>query len=115
MPRSIWNGTISFGLIAVPIKVNSATEDRTVHFHQVHEKDGARIKQHRICSKEGTEVPYKEVAKGYEVSDGEYVLLSAAASASDLSARSDHIAMAAADPVCYCDPGSSPRGAAPRA
>ena len=76
MPRSIWNGTITFGLTAVPIKVHSATEDHSVHFHQVHAKDGARIKQHRICTKENTEVPYKQVAKGYEVRGGEYVMLS---------------------------------------
>ncbi len=75
MPRSIWNGTISFGLIAVPIKVHSATESHTIHFHQVHESDGARIKQKRMCSKEGKEVPYKEVAMGYEVRGGEFVML----------------------------------------
>ena len=76
MARSIWNGTITFGLIAVPIKVHSATEDQSVHFHQVHAVDGARIKQKRICSKEGKEVPYKEVAKGYEVRSGRFVVLS---------------------------------------
>jgi DNA end-binding protein Ku len=76
MPRSIWNGTITFGLTAVPIKVHSAVEDHGVHFHQVHAKDGARIKQVRICSKEGKEVPFKQVAKGYEVRGGEYVMLS---------------------------------------
>jgi DNA end-binding protein Ku len=75
MARSIWNGTITFGLIAVPIKVHSATESHTIHFHQVHDKDGARIKQKRICSKEGKEVPYKEVAMGYEVRGGEFVML----------------------------------------
>src|SRR5690349_14079421 len=75
MPRSIWNGTITFGLIAVPIKVYSATESHTIHFHQVHEKDGARIKQKRVCSKEGKEVPYKEVAMGYEMNSGEFVML----------------------------------------
>jgi len=75
MPRSIWNGTITFGLIAVPIKVYSATESHTIHFHQVHDEDGARIKQKRVCSKEGKEVPYKEVAMGYEVRGGEYVML----------------------------------------
>src|SRR5438270_9887330 len=75
MPRSIWNGTIAFGLIAVPIKVHSATESHTIHFHQVHESDGARIKQKRICSKEGNEVPYKEVAMGYEVRGGEFVMV----------------------------------------
>ena len=81
MARSVWNGTITFGLIAVPIKVHSATEDRGVHFHQVHAKDGAQVKQKRICSKEGKEVDYKEVAKGYEVKSGEYVLLSEVAAA----------------------------------
>lgn len=75
MPRSIWNGTITFGLIAVPIKVYSATESHTIHFHQVHAEDGARIKQKRICAKEGREVPYKEVAMGYEVRGGEFVML----------------------------------------
>lgn len=75
MARSIWNGTITFGLIAVPIKVHSATESHTIHFHQVHESDGARIKQKRMCSKEGKEVPYKEVAMGYEVRGGEFVML----------------------------------------
>ncbi len=76
MARSIWNGTVTFGLTAVPIKVHSATDDKTVHFRQVHAKDGAQIKQKRICAKEGKEVPYKQVAKGYEVRGGEYVLLS---------------------------------------
>src|SRR5436305_7838522 len=75
MPRSIWNGTIRFALIAVPIKVHSATDDKSIHFHQVHAADGARIKQKRICSKEGKEVPYKQVVKGYEVRNGEYVVL----------------------------------------
>lgn len=76
MPRSIWNGTLTVGLIAVPVKVSSAIEDRSVHFHQVHLADGAQIKQRRVCSKEDKEVPYDEVAKGYELSGGEYVLLS---------------------------------------
>ena len=76
MARSIWNGTITFGLTAVPIKVHSATEDKSVHFHQVHAKDGARIKQKRICSKEGKQVPYQQVAKGYEIRKGKYVVLS---------------------------------------
>ena len=52
---------------AVPIKVHSAIEDKSVHFHQVHAKDGAQINQRRVCSEEGKEVPYKQVAKGYEV------------------------------------------------
>lgn len=66
---------ITFGLIAVPIKVHSATEDHGLHFHQIHAKDGARIKQKRICSKEGKEVPHKEVAMGYELRGGRFVVL----------------------------------------
>ncbi len=73
--RSIWNGTVAFGGVFVPIKVHSATEDRSVHFHEVHVDDGARIRHKRICSKEGKEVPAKEVAKGYELSNGKFVVL----------------------------------------
>src|SRR5918997_1235013 len=74
-PRSIWNGTISFGLAHVPIKLYSATESKTVSFHEVHVSDGARIEHKRVCSKEGKEVPFKQVVKGYEVSPDEYVVL----------------------------------------
>jgi len=75
MPRSIWNGTISFGLAHVPIKLYSATESKTVSFHEVHLADGARLEHKRICSKEGKEVPYKEVVRGFEVAADEYVVL----------------------------------------
>ena len=107
MPRSIWNGTITFGLIAVPIKVQSATEDKGVHFQQVHAKDGARIKQKRICSKEHKEVPYKQVAQGYEVRSGEYVLLSkeeiaaAAGERAHLVALEEFVRSDEIDPVHY--------------
>jgi DNA end-binding protein Ku len=75
MPKSIWNGTISFGLAHVPIKLYSATGSKTVRFHEVHLSDGAPIVHRRICSKEGKEVPYKDVVKGFEVSADEYVVL----------------------------------------
>jgi DNA end-binding protein Ku len=75
MPRSIWNGTISVGLAHVPIKLYSATESKTVSFHEVHLKDGARLEHKRICSKEGMEVPFKEVVKGFEVAADEFVVL----------------------------------------
>src|SRR5205823_356872 len=74
-PRSIWNGTITFGLVNVPIKLYSATESKTVHFHEVHLRDGAQIEYRRFCSKEDKEVEYKDVVKGYEVSEGTYVVL----------------------------------------
>ena len=75
-PRSIWNGTIAFGLVAVPIKLYSATESKSIHFHEVHQRDTARIEHRRFCSKEDEEVPNDEIVKGYEVSEGEYVVLS---------------------------------------
>jgi DNA end-binding protein Ku len=107
MPRSIWNGTITFGLIAVPIKVHSAVEDRSVHFHQVHAKDGARIKQRRVCAKEGKEVPYEQVAMGYEIKNGEYVVLAkeeivaAAGEQSRLIELEDFVGAGDIDPVHY--------------
>jgi DNA end-binding protein Ku len=107
MPRSIWNGTVAFGLAFVPIKVYSATEDHAVHFHQVHASDGARIKQKRICTKEGKEVPSKQVAMGYEVRRGEYVVLSkeeidaAAGDRSKLIELEEFVAAAEIDPVYY--------------
>ncbi len=76
-PRSVWNGTVTFGLVNVPIKLYSATESKTVHFHEVHAKDGARIEHRRICPKEGKEVDYDEIVKGYEVSEDQYVVLEA--------------------------------------
>ncbi len=75
MPRSLWNGTVSFGLVNVPVKLFSATESKTIHFHEVHAEDGARIEHRRFCSKEDKEVPYKDVAKGYEVRKNTYVML----------------------------------------
>ncbi len=76
MPKSIWNGTITFGMVNVPVKLYSATESKTVHFHEVHAKDRARIEHRRICSKEDREVPYKQIVKGYELAEDKYVVLS---------------------------------------
>jgi DNA end-binding protein Ku len=107
MPRSIWNGTLTFGLVAVPINVHAATEDKSIHFHQVHARDGARIKLKRICTREGKEVPYTEVANGYEVREGEYVLLSqeeigaAADERSRVIAIEQFVRAAEIDPVYY--------------
>lgn len=75
MPKSIWNGTITFGMVNVPVKLYSATESKTVHFHEVHVRDGAKIEHRRICPKEDKEVPYKEIVKGYEVAEDECVVL----------------------------------------
>jgi DNA end-binding protein Ku len=74
-PRSLWNGTVSVGLVHVPVKLYSATESRTIHFHEVHLPDGGRIEHRRFCEKEGREVPYEEVVRGFEVGRGSYVAL----------------------------------------
>lgn len=76
MPRSLWNGTISFGLVRVPVKLHSATESKRIAFKERHALDGAAIEHRRVCVKEGKEVPYDEIVKGYEVASGEYVVLS---------------------------------------
>jgi DNA end-binding protein Ku len=74
-PRSIWNGAIAFGLVQVPIKVYSAAESKTVHFHEVHLKDSSRIEHRRICPRGDKEVPYDDIVKGFEVKRGEWVEL----------------------------------------
>jgi DNA end-binding protein Ku len=73
--RSIWKGSISFGLVSIAVKVYSATEEKDIAFHQVHRDDGGRIKYKRICSIDGEEVPYNDIAKGYELPDGDMVVL----------------------------------------
>jgi DNA end-binding protein Ku len=75
-PRSIWNGTITFGLVNVPIKLYTATESKTVSFSQVHVSDGAKIEHRRFCPKEDKQVDYDDTVKGYEVSADSYVVLS---------------------------------------
>ena len=73
MPRAIWSGAISFGLVNVPVKLFTATSQKDVRFHQLHDKDGARIQQKRVCSKDGEEVPLEHIVKGYELSRDRYV------------------------------------------
>jgi len=73
--RAIWKGAVSFGLVSVPVKLYAATESHDVSFRQVHAKDGGRIKYQRVCSIDGEEVPYADIAKGFETEDGEMVIL----------------------------------------
>jgi DNA end-binding protein Ku len=107
MPKSIWNGTISFGLAHVPVKLYSATESKTVSFHEVHVSDGAGIEHRRVCSKDGREVPYKQIVKGYEVSEGEYVVLdpdeikAAAGARGKVIELEDFVPEGEIDPVFY--------------
>ena len=73
--RSIWTGAISFGLVVIPVKLYAATEQRDITFRQVHRKDGARIQFRRVCTLDGEEVPYADIAKGYELPTGDMVVL----------------------------------------
>jgi DNA end-binding protein Ku len=73
--QSIWKGAISFGLVSIPVRLYSATEEKDISFRQVHRADGGRIRYKRVCSVDGEEVPYADIAKGYELPDGEMVIL----------------------------------------
>jgi DNA end-binding protein Ku len=76
MARAIWSGAISFGLVNVPVKLYSATSPKTVRFHQLSSKTGARIRQKRVDPTTDEEVPYEDIVKGYEVTPERYVLIS---------------------------------------
>jgi DNA end-binding protein Ku len=76
MPRAIWSGSISFGLVNAPVKMYSAIDEHDLELHLVHEKDGSRIGYEKVCKKEGKPVPSDEIVKAYEVSDGDLVYLS---------------------------------------
>jgi DNA end-binding protein Ku len=73
MPRSIWSGSISFGLVNIPVKVVTAVRDKDIRFHMLHAKDGARIRFKRVCPKEEQEVANEDIVRGYEVARGQYV------------------------------------------
>ena len=75
MPRSIWKGAISFGLVNVPVKLYSATSPKTVRFHQISGKTGARIRQKRVDPTTDEEVAYEDIVKGYEITPDHYVLI----------------------------------------
>jgi DNA end-binding protein Ku len=103
-PRSIWNGAIAFGLVQVPIKVYSATESKTVHFHEVHAKDGSRIEHRRICPHENKAVPHEEIVKGFEIKQGEWVELTDDEIAAAAGVRSKLIEVEHFVPAADIDP-----------
>jgi DNA end-binding protein Ku len=73
--RAIWKGALAFGMVSIPVRLYSATEDRDVSFHQVHAEDGARVRYHRVCTCCGKEVAYADLAKGFDLPSGETVML----------------------------------------
>jgi DNA end-binding protein Ku len=75
MPRSLWTGSLSFGLVNVPVALFSAVKDTDVHFRQLHDKDHTPVETRRFCSKEDTEVDYDEIGHGFETDDGDDVVL----------------------------------------
>ncbi len=106
MARTIWSGAIGFGLVAIPIKVQSATSSRTIRFNELHGVDGERIRHPRVCAEHG-EIPYNEIVKGYEIREGEYVVLTEEelAAASPASSRlidvEAFVALADIDPIFF--------------
>jgi DNA end-binding protein Ku len=86
MPRSLWTGSLSFGLVNVPVAMFSGVRDQDLHFRQIHAKDHTPLETHRYCAEEDTEVPYDEIANGYETDDGELVILTDA----ELAAAAPH-------------------------
>lgn len=75
MPSSVWSGSISFGLVSVPVKLTTATRSRDVSFNQLEEGSGARIRYKRVSEATGEEVPYEKIVKGYEIRKGNYVVI----------------------------------------
>jgi DNA end-binding protein Ku len=76
MARALWSGSLSFGLVNVPVQLFSAVRDQDLHFRQLHEKDGSPIETRRFCAAEDEEVPFEEVGHGYELDSGKEVVLS---------------------------------------
>src|SRR3954453_8721177 len=75
MPRSLWTGSLSFGLVNVPVQLVSAVRDMDLHFRQLHEKDKVPVETQRWCSEEDKEVPWEAVTRSYELDNGKQVLV----------------------------------------
>src|SRR5918994_1529538 len=75
MARAIWSGSISFGLLNVPVKLYSAVSKQTIRFKELREKDGSRVRHKRVAEKDGKEVEYDDIVKGYEYAPDQYVIL----------------------------------------
>jgi DNA end-binding protein Ku len=107
MPRAIWSGSLSFGLVSVPVKAYSAVHDHNVHFHQLQKKTGARIRYEKVSTKTGKKLDNDEIEKGFELSKGKYVVVDTE-ELDALRPRStrtiditDFVDLAAVDPIYY--------------
>jgi len=110
MPRAIWTGAISFGLVTVPVKLYSAVDRKTVRFHQLSGKTGTRVAQRRVDSVSGEEVPYEQLVKGYEIAPERYVRIEPAELDSLEPAKTrtieieDFVELSQIDPIFYDHP-----------
>lgn len=102
--RAIWKGAVSFGLVTVPVRLYSATENHDIQFRQVRASDGSRIRYKRVAEADGEEVPYAEITKGYETSDGQMVVLTADELAALPSRSSKEISVEKFVPAEQIDP-----------
>ncbi len=110
MPRAMWTGTISFGMVTVPVRLYSAVDRKTVRFHQLSSKSGARVVQRRVDPSSNEEIPYEEIVKGYELAPDRYVVIEPA----ELDALEpkktktieieDFVDLAQIDPIFYDHP-----------
>jgi DNA end-binding protein Ku len=107
MPRAIWSGSISFGLVNVPVKAYVAVRDHTIHFHQLDKKTGARVEYRKVSSKTGRKLDADDIERGYEVTKGKYVVVEDA-EFEELRPRStrtidvtDFVELATIDPIYY--------------
>jgi DNA end-binding protein Ku len=122
MPRSIWTGAISFGMVTVPVKLYSAINRKTVRFHQLNGKSGVRIAQKRVDPQSGEEVPYEDIVKGYEIAQDRYVVVepgeldALAPKKTKTIEIEDFVELAQIDPIYYDHPyylAPGPGGAKP--
>jgi len=122
MPRSIWTGAISFGLVTVPVKLYSAVNRKSVRFNQLNAKTGSRIAQKRVDASTGEEVAYEDLVKGYEISSDRYVVIDPAELDSVQPAKTktidieDFVDLDEIDPIFYDHPyylAPGPGGAKP--
>jgi DNA end-binding protein Ku len=110
VPSAVWSGSISFGLVTVPVKLTTATRSRDVSFNQIEEGTGARIRYKRVSEQSGEEVPYDRIVKGYEIRKGNYVIVDAdelksfAPTATHTIEIEDFVDLADIDPVYFEQP-----------
>ena len=106
-PKAIWSGSVSFGLVNVPVKLVSATSPKDIRFNQLHDADGGRIQQKRVCSVDGEEVDFNHIVKGYDLGGGRYVVVdpeelrSLDAEASRTIDIEEFVDLADIDPIYY--------------